>query len=190
MRRMLDPKEAGGSLPSTIQFDENGNRTVGKNLTVSGDIKKPEFTSTFTKGKIPTITAKNYQLGDIVSTSLGNNNSGSGYYFNCTPCFLRKKDSSSSDTNPTLYYAYAKDGSNGCSVDGLALQGNIGMTYITIHAEGIVMKVVYLNSTAKSSNYYFPQIAQITDYSSFAKNVIHNPDRFISITGISNSIIK
>ena len=51
MRRMLDPKEAGGSLPSTITFDEEGNRTIGKNLTISGDIKKPEFTSTFTNGK-------------------------------------------------------------------------------------------------------------------------------------------
>ena len=39
MRRMLDPKEAGGSLPSTITFDEEGNRTVGKNLGVDGKLK-------------------------------------------------------------------------------------------------------------------------------------------------------
>ena len=38
MRRMLDPKEAGGSLPSTIKFDEEGNRTVGKNLGVDGKL--------------------------------------------------------------------------------------------------------------------------------------------------------
>ena len=38
MRRMLDPKEAGGSLPSTIQFDAEGNRTVGKNLGVDGKL--------------------------------------------------------------------------------------------------------------------------------------------------------
>ena len=38
MRRMLDPKEAGGSLPSTITFDKNGNRTVGKNLGVDGKL--------------------------------------------------------------------------------------------------------------------------------------------------------
>ena len=38
MRRMLDPKEAGGSLPSTIEFDTEGNRTVGKNLRVDGKL--------------------------------------------------------------------------------------------------------------------------------------------------------
>ena len=38
MRRMLDPKEAGGSLPSTITFDEAGNRKVGKNLGVDGKL--------------------------------------------------------------------------------------------------------------------------------------------------------
>ena len=32
MRRMLNPKEV---LPSTIEFDKDGNRTVGKNLTVN-----------------------------------------------------------------------------------------------------------------------------------------------------------
>ena len=38
MRRMLDPKEAGGSLPSTITFDGEGNRKVGKNLGVDGKL--------------------------------------------------------------------------------------------------------------------------------------------------------
>ena len=38
MRRMLDPKEAGGSLPSTIEFDKDGNRKVGKNLGVDGKL--------------------------------------------------------------------------------------------------------------------------------------------------------
>ena len=36
MRRMLDPKEV--ELPSTITFDEEGNRTVGKNLGVDGKL--------------------------------------------------------------------------------------------------------------------------------------------------------
>lgn len=43
MRRMLDPKEAGGSLPSTITFDEEGNRTVGKNLKVDGNIENSKL---------------------------------------------------------------------------------------------------------------------------------------------------
>ena len=45
MRRMLDPKEAGGSLPSTITFDENGNRTVGKDLGVDGKLKLKSLVS-------------------------------------------------------------------------------------------------------------------------------------------------
>ena len=43
MRRMLDPKEAG--LPSTIQFDAEGNRTVGKNLGVDGKLKLKSLVS-------------------------------------------------------------------------------------------------------------------------------------------------
>ena len=43
MRRMLDPKEAG--LPSTIQFDAEGNRTVGKNLEVDGKLKLKSLVS-------------------------------------------------------------------------------------------------------------------------------------------------
>ena len=40
---MIDPKEAGGSLPSTITFDEEGNRTVGKNLKVDGNIENSKL---------------------------------------------------------------------------------------------------------------------------------------------------
>ena len=45
MRRMLDPKEAGGSLPSTITFDQEGNRTAEKNLTVDGKLKLKSLVS-------------------------------------------------------------------------------------------------------------------------------------------------
>ena len=45
MRRMLDPKEAGGSLPSSITFDEAGNRTVGKDLGVDGKLKLKSLVS-------------------------------------------------------------------------------------------------------------------------------------------------
>lgn len=40
MRRMLDPKTigGGGSLPSTIEFDKEGNRKVKKNLGVDGKL--------------------------------------------------------------------------------------------------------------------------------------------------------
>ena len=48
MRRMLDPKEVGGgggSLPSTITFDSEGNRTVGKDLGVDGKLKLKSLVS-------------------------------------------------------------------------------------------------------------------------------------------------
>ena len=45
MRRMLDPKEAGGSLPSTIKFDAEGNRTVGKDVKVDGKLKLKSLVS-------------------------------------------------------------------------------------------------------------------------------------------------
>ena len=38
MRRMLDPKEVGG-IPSTIEFDKDGNRKVSKDLGVGGKLK-------------------------------------------------------------------------------------------------------------------------------------------------------
>ena len=42
MRRMLDPTKVGG-LPSTIKFDEEGNRTVGKDLKVNGNIENSKL---------------------------------------------------------------------------------------------------------------------------------------------------
>ena len=45
MRRMLDPKEAGGSLPSTITFDGEGNRKVGKDLGIDGKLKLKSLVS-------------------------------------------------------------------------------------------------------------------------------------------------
>ena len=57
MRRMLDPKEAGGGgLPSTIKFDSEGNRTAEKNLTVGGDIYSSALTTYEDRtGKLPVI---------------------------------------------------------------------------------------------------------------------------------------
>ena len=44
MRRMLDPKEAGG-IPSTIEFDKGGNRKVSKDLGVGGKLKLSSLVS-------------------------------------------------------------------------------------------------------------------------------------------------
>lgn len=56
MRRMIDPKEVGGSLPSTVEFDKEGNRTVGKNLEVDGDISSKKLRTAYDDtGKLPVI---------------------------------------------------------------------------------------------------------------------------------------
>ena len=56
MRRMLDPKEGGGGLPSTITFDKEGNRTASKNLTVGGDIYSSALRTNYDDtGKLPVI---------------------------------------------------------------------------------------------------------------------------------------
>ena len=63
MRRMLDPKEVGGggSLPSTIKFDAEGNRTTEKNLTVGGDIYSKELTTNYDQtGKLPVMYSWSY----------------------------------------------------------------------------------------------------------------------------------
>lgn len=44
MRRMLDPTKVGG-LPSTIEFDKDGNREVKKNLKVDGKLTLPSLVS-------------------------------------------------------------------------------------------------------------------------------------------------
>ena len=44
MRRMLDPTKVGG-IPSTIEFDKEGNRTIDKNLGVDGKLKLKSLVS-------------------------------------------------------------------------------------------------------------------------------------------------
>ena len=44
MRRMLDPTKVGG-IPSTIEFDKDGNRKVSKDLGVDGKLKLSSLVS-------------------------------------------------------------------------------------------------------------------------------------------------
>ena len=44
MRRMLDPTKVGG-IPSTIEFDKDGNRKVSKDLGVDGKLKLKSLVS-------------------------------------------------------------------------------------------------------------------------------------------------
>ena len=85
MRRMLDPKEAGGSLPSTITFDKDGNRKVSKDLGVDGTLKLKSLVNNTNKdGDITKelaqkiyshcITATDDSTGTIVFTIYGSIN--------------------------------------------------------------------------------------------------------------------
>lgn len=72
MRRMLDPKELEGeSLPSTIKFDEEGNRTVGKNLKVDGKLTLKSL-----------VSASNPD-GDITKELGGGGGGGAKIYRHC-----------------------------------------------------------------------------------------------------------
>ena len=71
MRRMLDPKEAGGSLPSTITFDSEGNRTVGKNLGVDGKLT------------LKSLVSESNPDGDITKELGGGGGGGAKIYRHC-----------------------------------------------------------------------------------------------------------
>ena len=60
MRRMLDPKEAGGGLPSTIEFDKDGNREVKKNLKVDGQWLSPYAYNKWYNDSSEMFTKNNY----------------------------------------------------------------------------------------------------------------------------------
>ena len=77
MRRMIDPTKVGG-LPSTIKFDGDGNRKVGKNLNVDGkltlkslvsnDNKDGDITKVAKKIYCHTLTATDDSMGKVIFT--------------------------------------------------------------------------------------------------------------------------
>ena len=62
MRRMLDPKTIGGgeSLPSSVEFDEEGNRKLTKNLEVDGKLISPYAYNKWYNEKSERFTKNNY----------------------------------------------------------------------------------------------------------------------------------
>ena len=81
MRRMLDPTKVGG-IPSTIEFDKDGNRKVNKNLGVDGKLTLKSLVS----GTNPD--------GDITKELGGGGGGGKLYRHNIT--FLK--------TNISVYF--------------------------------------------------------------------------------------
>lgn len=69
MRRMLDPTKVGG-IPSTIEFDKDGNRKVKKNLGVEGKLTLKSL-----------VSASNPD-GDITK-ELGGGGGGGNLYLHC-----------------------------------------------------------------------------------------------------------
>ena len=60
MRRMLDPTKVGG-LPSTIEFDKDGNRKLTKNLEVDGKWISPYAYNKWYNEKSEMFTKNNYR---------------------------------------------------------------------------------------------------------------------------------
>ena len=69
MRRMLDPKEAGGSVTYTIKFDEAGKRTASKDVKVDGKLKLKSLVSNDNKdGDITKALAKKIYAHTLTAT--------------------------------------------------------------------------------------------------------------------------
>lgn len=183
MRRMLDPKEAGGSLPDSITFDSEGNRKVGKNLEVDGDIKIPSLNDTFTKGKLPVNYAYNSSIGSIVYSSVSKIYAANYGNWYSSPLFFKRRPPQYGDCNPRFMYAYNSDSYQGLTVDDIALQGTVAVQTITIKNSDMSLKVCYLNSAYDTGSYVFPQVGSIKDYSSFVYNLNNNKRLFISLAG-------
>ena len=65
MRRMLDPKEVGGgggSLPSTITFDQEGNREAKKNIKIDGKLQFSSLVNKYNKEGDAYLRDRNYYL--------------------------------------------------------------------------------------------------------------------------------
>ena len=114
MRRMLDPKEAGGSLPSTITFDEAGNRTVGKNLTVNGNIENSKLATDKNQDGLPASISyydilffnklKDMKKPIAYDLEYGTEANANTSYLRCVKCSFNK--TSLTDRNQASYSTY------------------------------------------------------------------------------------
>ena len=143
MRRMLDPKEAGGSLPSTVKFDQEGNRTVGKDLGVDGKLKLKSL-----------VSASNPD-GDITK-ELGGGGGGGSIQLYRHHIYLYYKD----DFNNTGYIFFDYDSTNAekFTIDTLitAMKGKtfICSGYIIITLKRIVVSITGIDDELQIKNYY------------------------------------
>ena len=64
MRRMLDPKElgGGGGLPSSVEFDKEGNRKLTKNLKVDGKLQLSSLVNKYNTEGDAYLNDRNYYL--------------------------------------------------------------------------------------------------------------------------------
>ena len=171
---------ATGSLPSTVKFDAEGNRTVGKNLEVDGAIKLSSLDNTFTNGKLP-VNYVNYN-GSIVYSSVSKTSQGGSTWYS-SPLFFKQRSPQYSDCNPRCTYAYNSDDNQNLRVADIALQGTVAVSTITIKNSDMSLQVCYLNSAYNTGNYVIPQTGLIKDYSSFVYNLNKNKGLFISLSG-------
>ena len=188
MRRMLDPKEAGGSLPSTVEFDSEGNRKLSKNLEVDGAIKLPSLNTTFTKGELPVKHAYNSNYGEVVySSELSSYATSSGDWLS-SPLFYKRTPISYGESNPTFVYAYKyEEDHTKPTVESIRMQGTVAVSSITLKNADRSLRISYLNSACKTCGYVIPRAGLVNDYASFVKNLNENKNCFISVSGFTKS---
>ena len=156
MRRMLDPKEAGGSLPSTITFDEEGNRTVGKNLGVDGKLT------------LKSLVSESNPDGDITK-ELGGGGGGDELYCHC---IVMKRRISTNYYNhsktPFDYQSFKQaitDNNKRFSCSGLAMHNNQYYPAISRYEYNDFIFVHYLNpSDGSIQSELFGNGTEFTDY--------------------------
>ena len=144
MRRMLDPKTigGGGGLPSTIEFDKDGNREVKKNLKVDGKWLSPYAYNKWYNDTSEMFTSHN--AGSSVYMFSGKDYGG-------RPCFGPVVPFES-DASLELEIEYSHNGSNTNTHAYLARQQYSHNILLTGESNQIVRIIALLNGIGNIKN--------------------------------------
>ena len=163
MRRMLDPKEAG--LPSTIQFDAEGNRTASKDVKVDGKLK------------LKSLVSESNPDGDITK-ELGGGGGGSIQLYH-HHIYLYYEEIAD---RGYVYFDYESTNAEQFTVDTLitAMQGKtvICSGYFIISNKRIAVDITGINNKLQVSFYNIEgAIPGVPDRYNLAKNSIQIQDQ-------------
>ena len=156
MRRMLDPTKVGG-LPSTIEFDQDGNRTADKDLKVNGKLK------------LQSLVSNTNPDGDITK-ELGGGGGGELY---CHCIIMEGRISTNYYNNSKTPFTFKRfrqaitDNNKNISCSGVAKNNNQYYIAISRYEFNNFIWVYYLDTASNSI-----QSEQFSTDTSFADNVI------------------